>query len=32
MLHADGAYWLPDPGTGSYVAHDLFWYPFDVGA
>jgi len=26
MLHADGAYWLPDPGTGSYVAHDLFWY------
>jgi hypothetical protein len=26
MLHADGVYWLPDPGTGSYVAHDLFWY------
>src|SRR5256885_1220870 len=25
-LHADGVYWLPDPGTGSYVAHDLFWY------
>src|SRR3989442_1357283 len=26
ILHADGVYWLPDPGTGSYVAHDLFWY------
>ena len=26
MLHADGVYWLPDAGTGSYVAHDLFWY------
>ena len=26
MLHADGVYWIPDPGTGSYVAHDLFWY------
>ncbi len=26
MLHADGVYWLPDPGTGSYVARDLFWY------
>ncbi len=25
-LHADGEYWLPDPGTGSYVARDLFWY------
>ncbi|HEY3279383.1 MAG TPA: heparinase II/III family protein [Gemmatimonadales bacterium] len=25
-LHADGVHWLPDPGTGSYVAHDLFWY------
>ncbi|OLC06913.1 MAG: hypothetical protein AUH42_04555 [Gemmatimonadetes bacterium 13_1_40CM_70_11] len=25
-LHADGAYWLPDVGTGSYVARDLFWY------
>jgi hypothetical protein len=19
-------HWLPDPGTGSYVSHDLFWY------
>jgi Heparinase II/III-like protein/Alginate lyase/Carbohydrate family 9 binding domain-like len=26
MLHADGEYWLPDFGTGSYVARDLFWY------
>jgi heparinase II/III-like protein len=26
MLHADGEYWLPDVGTGSYVARDLFWY------
>jgi hypothetical protein len=25
-LHADGVYWLPDPGTGSYVSRDLFWY------
>jgi hypothetical protein len=25
-LHADGEYWLPDFGTGSYVARDLFWY------
>ena len=25
-LHADGAHWLADPGTGSYVARDLFWY------
>jgi hypothetical protein len=25
-LHADGMHWLPDPGTGSYVSHDLFWY------
>ena len=25
-LHADGMHWLPDPGTGSYVARDLFWY------
>jgi hypothetical protein len=25
-LHADGVHWLPDPGTGSYVTHDLFWY------
>ncbi len=23
---ADGTYWLPDPGTGSYVTGDLFWY------
>ena len=21
-----GVHWLPDPGTGSYVARDLFWY------
>ena len=26
ILHADGVYWLPDPGTGPYVTHDLFWY------
>src|SRR5437773_497010 len=26
MLHADGVDWLPDPGTGSYVTRDLFWY------
>jgi hypothetical protein len=26
IVHADGAYWLPDFGTGSYVARDLFWY------
>ena len=26
LLHADGVYWLPDPGTGQYVTHDLFWY------
>ncbi|HJR16324.1 MAG TPA: heparinase II/III family protein [Gemmatimonadales bacterium] len=26
ILHADGEYWLPDFGTGSYVARDLFWY------
>ncbi len=26
MLHADGVYWLPDFGTGSYVTRDLFWY------
>lgn len=26
IVHADGAYWLPDVGTGSYVARDLFWY------
>ena len=25
-LYADGVHWLPDPGTGSYVARDLFWY------
>ncbi len=26
ILHADGEYWLPDFGTGSYVTRDLFWY------
>ncbi|MGH7644846.1 MAG: heparinase II/III domain-containing protein, partial [Gemmatimonadales bacterium] len=25
-LHAGGVHWLPDFGTGSYVARDLFWY------
>ncbi len=25
-LHAGGRHWLPDPGTGSYVTRDLFWY------
>jgi hypothetical protein len=25
-LHANGVHWLPDPGTGSYVSRDLFWY------
>jgi hypothetical protein len=25
-LHAGGVPWLPDFGTGSYVARDLFWY------
>ena len=25
-LHADGVHWLADPGAGSYVARDLFWY------
>jgi hypothetical protein len=25
-LHARGVHWLPDPGTGSYVTRDLFWY------
>ncbi len=25
-VYADGVYWLPDPGTGQYVTHDLFWY------
>jgi heparinase II/III-like protein len=26
LLHANGEYWLPDFGTGSYVTRDLFWY------
>jgi hypothetical protein len=26
IVHAEGEYWLPDYGTGSYVARDLFWY------
>jgi len=26
LVHAEGEYWLPDFGTGSYVARDLFWY------
>jgi hypothetical protein len=26
ILHAGREYWLPDFGTGSYVARDLFWY------
>ncbi|HWC72796.1 MAG TPA: heparinase II/III family protein [Gemmatimonadales bacterium] len=26
IMHASGVYWLPDPGTGSYVERDLFWY------
>jgi heparinase II/III-like protein len=26
VLHAGAEYWLPDFGTGSYVARDLFWY------
>ena len=26
ILHANGEYWLPDLGTGSYVTRDLFWY------
>jgi heparinase II/III-like protein len=26
VFHADGEYWLPDFGTGSYVSRDLFWY------
>ena len=26
VVHADGEHWLPDFGTGSYVARDLFWY------
>jgi oligo-alginate lyase len=25
-VHAAGIHWLPDPGTGSYVTSDLFWY------
>jgi len=25
-LHAEGVHWLADPGTGSYVSRDLFWY------
>ncbi len=25
-VHAGGVHWLPDPGTGSYVERDLFWY------
>ncbi len=25
-LHAAGAHWLPDPGTGSYVEPELAWY------
>jgi len=25
-LYADGVHWLADPGTGSYVTGDLFWY------
>jgi len=25
-LFAGGVHWLPDPGTGSYVTDDLFWY------
>ncbi len=25
-LHATGVHWLPDPGTGSYVASDLHYY------
>ena len=25
-LHAKGVHWLADPGTGSYVSRDLFWY------
>jgi hypothetical protein len=26
LVHSDGVYWLPDAGTGSYVARDLRWY------
>lgn len=25
-VHAGGVHWLPDPGAGSYVSRDLFWY------
>jgi hypothetical protein len=25
-LHSAGVHWLADPGTGSYVSPDLFWY------
>jgi hypothetical protein len=25
-LHGGGHHWLPDPGTGSYLTRDLFWY------
>ena len=25
-VHAGGVHWLADPGTGSYVARELFWY------
>lgn len=25
-LHERGVHWLPDPGAGSYVDRDLFWY------
>ncbi|HEY8257601.1 MAG TPA: heparinase II/III family protein [Gemmatimonadales bacterium] len=25
-LHSGGRHWLADPGTGSYVSRDLFWY------
>jgi Heparinase II/III-like protein len=25
-LHAQGQHWMADPGTGSYVGRDLFWY------
>ncbi|HXG43249.1 MAG TPA: heparinase II/III family protein [Gemmatimonadales bacterium] len=25
-VHSGGVHWCPDPGTGSYVNPDLFWY------
>ncbi len=25
-VHANGVHWLADPGAGSYVSRDLFWY------